>query len=128
MLWRGITYDCKKNKVTAMVFLAKLAYNSKKLITTLKSSIAQLTEVVGVQVLPGVRANNYWDNFRSFSHQNRLSSGSVTNPVIAQVLLTVSVFCGDYTFCQPSTMRTILSIFSPVVYKEFHKKLHSVLR
>ena len=25
---------------------------------------------------PGARANNYWDNFRSFSRQNRFSSGS----------------------------------------------------
>ncbi len=27
------------------------------------------------QVPPGMRANNYWDNFRSYSRQNRLSSG-----------------------------------------------------
>lgn len=28
------------------------------------------------QVAPGMRANNYWDNFRSFSRQNRLGSAS----------------------------------------------------
>jgi len=32
------------------------------------------------QVSPGVRANNYYDNFRSFSRQNRLSGPPVTNP------------------------------------------------
>jgi len=32
------------------------------------------------QVSPGVRANNYYDNFRSFSRQNRLSDPSVPNP------------------------------------------------
>ena len=26
------------------------------------------------QVPPGMRANNYWDNFRSFSRQNRFTS------------------------------------------------------
>ena len=42
-------------------------------------------------VLPGIRANNYWDNFRSFSRQNRLSSAVAANnipgltPVVAQV-------------------------------------------
>jgi len=42
-------------------------------------------------VLPGVRANNYWDNFRSFSRQNRLSTAVAANnvpsltPVVAQV-------------------------------------------
>ena len=42
-------------------------------------------------VLPGIRANNYWDNFRSFSRQNRLSSAVAANnipsltPIVAQV-------------------------------------------
>ncbi|TRY67635.1 hypothetical protein TCAL_11479 [Tigriopus californicus] len=43
------------------------------------------------QVAPGMRANNYWDNFRSFSRQNRLSNASpgsmqppnVVNPIVA---------------------------------------------
>ena len=48
------------------------------------------------QVPPGMRANNYWDNFRSFSRQNRFSSvvssvaptppvASAATPMIAQV-------------------------------------------
>jgi hypothetical protein len=40
------------------------------------------------QVPPGVRANNYWDNFRSFSRQNRLSTSNqlLNNPIsVAQV-------------------------------------------
>lgn len=38
-------------------------------------------------VPPGIRANNYWDNFRSFSRQNRLSSNNLGlgSPVVAQV-------------------------------------------
>merc|ERR1712061_310537 len=32
-------------------------------------------------VLPGIRANNYWDNFRSFSRQNRLSSAVAANNI-----------------------------------------------
>lgn len=44
------------------------------------------------QVAPGMRANNYWDNFRSYSRQNRLSNASpgsmqqppnVVNPIVA---------------------------------------------
>merc|ERR1719209_2024378 len=31
------------------------------------------------QVSPGVRANNYYDNFRSYSRQNRLSGGAPAN-------------------------------------------------
>jgi len=31
------------------------------------------------QVSPGVRANNYYDNFRSYSRQNRLSGGAPVN-------------------------------------------------
>ncbi|XP_046394562.1 uncharacterized protein LOC124162178 isoform X2 [Ischnura elegans] len=31
------------------------------------------------QVPPGIRANNYWDNFRSYSRQNLLSTSSKTN-------------------------------------------------
>ncbi|XP_062561948.1 probable WRKY transcription factor protein 1 isoform X3 [Armigeres subalbatus] len=34
------------------------------------------TQALNNQVLPGVRANNYWDNFRSYSRQNLLSSNS----------------------------------------------------
>ncbi|XP_052861058.1 uncharacterized protein LOC128268083 [Anopheles cruzii] len=40
------------------------------------SSQAQQTQALNNQVLPGVRANNYWDNFRSYSRQNLLSSNS----------------------------------------------------
>uniref|UniRef100_A0AAG5DJN3 Pericentriolar material 1 protein C-terminal domain-containing protein n=1 Tax=Anopheles atroparvus TaxID=41427 RepID=A0AAG5DJN3_ANOAO len=36
----------------------------------------QQTQALNNQVLPGVRANNYWDNFRSYSRQNLLSSNS----------------------------------------------------
>ena len=37
-------------------------------------------------VPPGMRANNYWDNFRSFSRQNRLSSNLQSlSPIVAQV-------------------------------------------
>ena len=37
-------------------------------------------------VPPGMRANNYWDNFRSFSRQNRLSSNLQNlSPIVAQV-------------------------------------------
>ena len=36
-------------------------------------------------VVPGMRANNYWDNFRSFSRQNRLSTNNIMSPVVAQV-------------------------------------------
>ena len=32
-----------------------------------------------LQVSPGVRANNYYDNFRSYSRQNRLSGGAPVN-------------------------------------------------
>lgn len=32
------------------------------------------SEALNNTVPPGIRANNYWDNFRSFSRQNRLSS------------------------------------------------------
>ena len=32
-----------------------------------------------MQVSPGVRANNYYDNFRSYSRQNRLSGGAPVN-------------------------------------------------
>lgn len=45
------------------------------------------------QVPPGIRANNYWDNFRSFSRQNRLSTSNLmpssvsggVHPIVAQV-------------------------------------------
>ncbi|XP_058827242.1 uncharacterized protein LOC131687206 isoform X2 [Topomyia yanbarensis] len=40
------------------------------------SNAAQQTQALNNQVLPGVRANNYWDNFRSYSRQNLLSSNS----------------------------------------------------
>uniref|UniRef100_A0A182MYL8 Pericentriolar material 1 protein C-terminal domain-containing protein n=1 Tax=Anopheles dirus TaxID=7168 RepID=A0A182MYL8_9DIPT len=40
------------------------------------SSTQQQTQALNNQVLPGVRANNYWDNFRSYSRQNLLSSNS----------------------------------------------------
>uniref|UniRef100_A0A182JPM0 Pericentriolar material 1 protein C-terminal domain-containing protein n=1 Tax=Anopheles christyi TaxID=43041 RepID=A0A182JPM0_9DIPT len=40
------------------------------------SSSQQQTQALNNQVLPGVRANNYWDNFRSYSRQNLLSSNS----------------------------------------------------
>ena len=45
-------------------------------------------------VPPGIRANNYWDNFRSFSRQNRLSASVAAanlapatglSPMVAQV-------------------------------------------
>ena len=51
-------------------------------------------------VPPGIRANNYWDNFRSFSRQNRLQTSNLAgghhaghtgtgngglSPVVAQV-------------------------------------------
>ena len=51
------------------------------------ASGAQLNNTVP----PGIRANNYWDNFRSFSRQNRLASASAANnlpnlsPIVAQV-------------------------------------------
>ncbi|XP_061515985.1 uncharacterized protein LOC1280384 isoform X1 [Anopheles gambiae] len=41
-----------------------------------ESSSQQQTQALNNQVLPGVRANNYWDNFRSYSRQNLLSSNS----------------------------------------------------
>ncbi|XP_053688576.1 uncharacterized protein LOC128737866 isoform X2 [Sabethes cyaneus] len=40
------------------------------------SNASQQTQALNNQVLPGVRANNYWDNFRSYSRQNLLSSNS----------------------------------------------------
>ncbi|XP_055591711.1 uncharacterized protein LOC129743651 isoform X2 [Uranotaenia lowii] len=40
------------------------------------TSNQQQQQALNNQVLPGVRANNYWDNFRSYSRQNLLSSNS----------------------------------------------------
>ncbi|KAL9702883.1 hypothetical protein quinque_006401 [Culex quinquefasciatus] len=37
---------------------------------------SNVQQALNNQVLPGVRANNYWDNFRSYSRQNLLSSNS----------------------------------------------------
>ncbi|KAK3885458.1 hypothetical protein Pcinc_010338 [Petrolisthes cinctipes] len=39
----------------------------------------QTTDLLNNQVLPGTRANNYWDNFRSYSRQNLLSSTTKSN-------------------------------------------------
>ncbi len=45
------------------------------------------------QVPPGIRANNYWDNFRSFARQNRLSSngnGSANGATFMQPMVMQS--------------------------------------
>ncbi|XP_050089783.1 uncharacterized protein LOC126573976 isoform X2 [Anopheles aquasalis] len=44
--------------------------------TSAQQQQQQQTQALNNQVLPGVRANNYWDNFRSYSRQNLLSSNS----------------------------------------------------
>jgi hypothetical protein len=37
-----------------------------------------VTAALNNQVVPGVRANNYWDNFKSYSRQNKLSTSTNT--------------------------------------------------
>lgn len=44
-----------------------------------ETSHGPITETLNNQVPPGNRANNYWDNFRSYSRQNLLSSNSHPN-------------------------------------------------
>ncbi|KAK8381760.1 hypothetical protein O3P69_015065 [Scylla paramamosain] len=39
----------------------------------------QTTDLLNNQVPPGTRANNYWDNFRSYSRQNLLSTTTKSN-------------------------------------------------
>ncbi|KAK7076079.1 hypothetical protein SK128_025800, partial [Halocaridina rubra] len=39
----------------------------------------QTTDLLNNQVPPGTRANNYWDNFRSYSRQNLLSTSTKSN-------------------------------------------------
>ncbi|XP_042242915.1 uncharacterized protein LOC121880024 isoform X4 [Homarus americanus] len=39
----------------------------------------QTTDLLNNQVPPGTRANNYWDNFRSYSRQNLLSTATKSN-------------------------------------------------
>ncbi|KAB7506563.1 hypothetical protein Anas_03590 [Armadillidium nasatum] len=39
----------------------------------------QSSDILNNQVLPGTRANNYWDNFRSYSRQNPLSTTAKRN-------------------------------------------------
>ncbi|KAG7305706.1 hypothetical protein JYU34_009833 [Plutella xylostella] len=44
-----------------------------------RSSVETASHTLNNQVPPGNRANNYWDNFRSYSRQNLLSASSKTN-------------------------------------------------
>ena len=57
---------------------------------TTGSESGMSTGALNNTVPPGIRANNYWDNFRSFSRQNRLQTSNLVghgglSPVVAQV-------------------------------------------
>ena len=57
---------------------------------TTGSESGMSTGALNNTVPPGIRANNYWDNFRSFSRQNRLQTSNLgvvggLSPVVAQV-------------------------------------------
>lgn len=43
------------------------------------------------QIAPGMRANNYWDNFRSFSRQNRLQSTTTVAPSLPTTVVAPNV-------------------------------------
>ncbi|XP_046672270.1 uncharacterized protein LOC124362114 isoform X3 [Homalodisca vitripennis] len=51
---------------------------------TWASSQPQPTTTLNNQVPPGNRANNYWDNFRSYSRQNLLSNSGKSNDGLPQ--------------------------------------------
>ncbi|XP_049779010.1 pericentriolar material 1 protein-like isoform X1 [Schistocerca cancellata] len=48
------------------------------------SSVVRSPQALNNQVPPGNRANNYWDNFRSYSRQNLLSTSTKTNEVLSE--------------------------------------------
>ena len=62
-------------------------YFAESRLMTTGSESGLSTGALNNTVPPGMRANNYWDNFRSFSRQNRLQSSNLAglSPVVAQV-------------------------------------------
>ncbi|XP_053668224.1 uncharacterized protein LOC128718628 [Anopheles marshallii] len=74
----GQNYNNLNNTVTNNLSNANMQNNQNLYNQQQDSSTQQQqqTQALNNQVLPGVRANNYWDNFRSYSRQNLLSSNS----------------------------------------------------
>ncbi|KAF5271184.1 hypothetical protein FQR65_LT05328 [Abscondita terminalis] len=56
------------------------------------------------QVAPGNRANNYWDNFRSYSRQNLLSTTSKSNEGLQNTTLVGGILERTNSSSQPYTL------------------------
>ena len=87
--------------------------------------VATTTSALNNQVPPGRRSNNYWDNFKSYSRQNRLESTSCTTQNTNTIPVRPTAAVGAIATISGQGIPSIGSVGSPMVAQVPPRQLES---